>query len=76
MKLCIVIAPCRAEETAWRISIRLISSDFASVSKVSRKRSKEMNSIKKTEFYELKDFLILWSSQSISQLGIVLLHLH
>ena len=28
-----------------------------------------MNSIKKTEFYELKDFLILWSSQSISQLG-------
>ena len=28
-----------------------------------------MNSIKKTEFYELKVFLILWSSQSISQLG-------
>lgn len=28
-----------------------------------------MNSVKKTEFYELKDFLILWSSQSISQLG-------
>ncbi|MCM1283216.1 MAG: MFS transporter [Muribaculaceae bacterium] len=28
-----------------------------------------MKSIKKSEFYELKDFLILWSTQSVSQLG-------
>ena len=28
-----------------------------------------MNFIKKNELYELKDFLILWSTQSISQLG-------
>ena len=28
-----------------------------------------MNNIKKNELYELKDFLILWSTQSVSQLG-------
>ena len=28
-----------------------------------------MNYIKKNELYELKDFLILWSTQSVSQLG-------
>ena len=28
-----------------------------------------MNHIKKHKLYELKDFLILWSTQSISQLG-------
>lgn len=28
-----------------------------------------MKSIKKDELYELKDFLILWSTQSVSQLG-------
>ena len=28
-----------------------------------------MEFIKKNEFYELKDFLILWSTQSVSQLG-------
>ena len=28
-----------------------------------------MNHTKKNELYELKDFLILWSTQSISQLG-------
>ena len=28
-----------------------------------------MNHIKKIELYELKDFLILWSTQSVSQLG-------
>lgn len=28
-----------------------------------------MKRIKKNEFIELKDFLILWSTQSISQLG-------
>ena len=28
-----------------------------------------MKFIKKNELYELKDFLILWSTQSISQLG-------
>lgn len=33
-----------------------------------RKRSKEMKNIKK-ELFELKDFLILWSTQSVSQLG-------
>ena len=33
------------------------------------KRSKEMNRIKKNELHELKDFLILWSTQSASQLG-------
>jgi len=31
------------------------------------KRSKEMKS--KNELYKLKDFLILWSTQSVSQLG-------
>ena len=28
-----------------------------------------MKNIKKNELYELKDFLILWSTQSVSQLG-------
>ena len=28
-----------------------------------------MNKIKKNEICELKDFLILWSTQSVSQLG-------
>ena len=28
-----------------------------------------MNKIKKNELYELKDFLILWGTQSVSQLG-------
>ena len=28
-----------------------------------------MEFIKKNEIYELKDFLVLWSTQSISQLG-------
>ncbi len=50
--------------------VLLISSDFAShlKNKLS-KRSKEMNFITKNELYELKDFLVLWSTQSISQLG-------
>lgn len=33
------------------------------------KRSKEMKVWNKNEFFELRDFLILWSTQSISQLG-------
>lgn len=33
------------------------------------KRSKEMKYIKKNELLELRDFWILWSTQSISQLG-------
>ncbi|MBP3604527.1 MAG: MFS transporter, partial [Lachnospiraceae bacterium] len=28
-----------------------------------------MKNIKKNELYQLKDFLILWSTQSVSQLG-------
>jgi len=36
---------------------------------VDKKRSKEMKNIKKNELYQLKDFLILWSTQSVSQLG-------
>lgn len=28
-----------------------------------------MNNIKKNEIFELRDFFILWSTQSISQLG-------
>ena len=28
-----------------------------------------MKDIKKNELYQLKDFLILWSTQSVSQLG-------
>lgn len=46
----------------------LISSGFASVLDINQKRSKEMNYIKK-RLYPLKDFLILWSTQSVSQLG-------
>lgn len=46
-----------------------ISSGFASYGKKSNKRSKEMKMIKREELFELKDFLILWSTQSISQLG-------
>lgn len=46
-----------------------ISSGFASVLRnTQNKRSKEMKIIK-NELFELKDFLILWSTQGISQLG-------
>ena len=48
----------------------LISSGFASCFKyIKDKRSKEMNFSKKNGFFELRDFFILWSTQSISQLG-------
>lgn len=33
------------------------------------KKSKTMITIKKDEWHELRDFLILWSTQSVSQLG-------
>lgn len=33
------------------------------------KRSKEMKNIKNNDLFELRGFLILWSTQSISQLG-------
>ena len=47
-----------------------ISSDFASGLKNKKNnRSKEMKLIKKNALFELKDFLILWSTQSVSQLG-------
>lgn len=47
-----------------------ISSDFASDLKNKKNnRSKEMKLIKKNALFELKDFLILWSTQSVSQLG-------
>ena len=47
-----------------------ISSDFASGLKNKKNnRSKEMKLIKKNTLFELKDFLILWSTQSVSQLG-------
>lgn len=51
-------------------SLLLISSVFASGLRIQEnKRSKEMKIMKKSELLELKDFLILWSTQSISQLG-------
>ncbi len=46
-----------------------LSSGFASVLNNTKKRSKEMIKIKKNELLELKNFFILWSTQSISQLG-------
>ncbi len=51
-------------------SLLLISSVFASGLRIKKnKRSKEMKFMKKSELFELKDFLILWSTQSVSQLG-------
>ncbi len=51
-------------------SLLLISSVFASGLRIKKnKRSKEMKFMKKSELLELKDFLILWSTQSVSQLG-------
>lgn len=48
----------------------LISLGFASCFKYKKdKRSKEINFSKKNGFFELRDFFILWSTQSISQLG-------
>ncbi len=46
-----------------------LSTGFASVLNNTQKRSNEMIKLKKNELLELKNFFILWSTQSISQLG-------
>ena len=64
MKLAIAEAPCKVEDTAWRISM---SSDFAHLNFKSKEQSYMKLNIK--QYRQLRPYLMLWSTQSLSALG-------